>query len=91
VRISVALEFEEGDRADALYMLHFANGVRVELDANHPVALLDLSYFEGRYVTPAGDVTPRTFTRFTEASTGMTPAHVEEAETGLISGTGAPA
>jgi hypothetical protein len=74
--ISVCLEFEEGDRADALYLLHFCNGVRVDLDANNPACLLPLSYFEGRYVTPAGDVIPQTFTTHTEAMLEDKPADV---------------
>jgi hypothetical protein len=62
MRILVSLEFDEGDRLDALYLLHFVNDVRVDLDVEHPNCVLDLSYFHGRYVTPAGDMEPRVFT-----------------------------
>jgi hypothetical protein len=68
MQITVALDWEDGDRTDALYLLHFPNGVRVDLDAENHTVTLPMSYFEGRYVTPAGDVEPHTYRSFTEGS-----------------------
>jgi hypothetical protein len=84
MKILVSLEPEEGDLLDALYLLHFVNGVRVDLDARNPHAVLDMSYFEGRYVAPAGDVHHAGYHAFTAQAMGQAPpGGIESEETGL--------